>query len=81
MKFTTALAVLLSVSITAFAVPVGFTARDVWSPQITYPTAGAIWKVGQTYRVQWYLDLEPPIITNPTGTIYLAKGGLLDLGA
>lgn len=81
MKFTTTLAALLFSATTIFAAPVQLTARDVWVPKITSPTAGDEWYVGQTYDVEWALDQEPAEVTNPVGTVYLAKDGILDIGA
>ena len=78
MKFTTALAALLSASTAVFAAPASFTARDIWVPKITYPTAGVVWTVGQTYKVEWSLDQVPSNISNPLGCVYLSKGGLMD---
>ncbi|KAK0221761.1 hypothetical protein IW262DRAFT_1482009 [Armillaria fumosa] len=47
--------------------------RDVISPPITSPTAGAIWTVGQTITVTWNTTVIPPAsqVTNPIGKIVL----------
>lgn len=29
--------------------------RDVFDPPITYPTAGTVWRVGETHNVTWYV--------------------------
>ncbi|SJL07596.1 uncharacterized protein ARMOST_10946 [Armillaria ostoyae] len=47
--------------------------RDVISPPITSPTAGAVWTVGQTITVTWNTTVIPPAsqVTNPIGKIIL----------
>ncbi|KAK0188062.1 hypothetical protein F5146DRAFT_740583 [Armillaria mellea] len=47
--------------------------RDVISPPITSPTAGAVWTVGQTVTVTWNTTVIPPAsqVTNPIGKIVL----------
>ncbi|KAK0487538.1 hypothetical protein IW261DRAFT_1290716, partial [Armillaria novae-zelandiae] len=47
--------------------------RDVISPPITSPTAGAVWTVGQTITVTWNTTVIPPAsqVTNPIGKIVL----------
>ncbi|KAK0504097.1 hypothetical protein EDD18DRAFT_1132043 [Armillaria luteobubalina] len=47
--------------------------RDVISPPITSPTAGAVWTVGQTVMVTWNTTVIPPAsqVTNPIGKIVL----------
>ena len=82
MKFTTALAaLLLSVPASILAAPVNLAARDVWVPKILYPTAKAVWHTGEPHHVRWAVDQEPAEVTNPIGTVYLSKDGLMDLGA
>jgi len=83
MKFTTTAlaALLLSASTTILAAPVKLTTRDVWVPQILYPTAGTVWNVGETYDVKWALDSKPASVTNPIGKVYLSNNGLLNIGA
>lgn len=82
MKFMTSVAaLLLSASTTILAAPVDFATRDVWVPKILSPTAATIWHVGETYDVTWALDQKPASVTNPVGTVYLAKAGRLDIGA
>lgn len=36
----------------AHAVPI---MRDVYVPHVTYPSTGAVWHPGQTYKVIWYV--------------------------
>ncbi|KAL0953235.1 hypothetical protein HGRIS_004488 [Hohenbuehelia grisea] len=49
---------------------------DVYAPPITYPSAGAVWVVGETYQVTWDASTPPRQITNPHGTLILRKGDL-----
>ena len=81
MKFMTAFAALLSVSTSILAAPVDLTARDVWVPQIISPDAMAEWHIGETYQVTWSLEQKPVNVTNPVGTVYLAKDGRLNISA
>jgi len=82
MKFMTTLAaLLLSASTITLAAPVDLAARDVWVPKILYPTNEVVWHVGESHNVEWALDDEPASVTNPTGTVFLSKDGLLDIGA
>ncbi|KII92867.1 hypothetical protein PLICRDRAFT_104298 [Plicaturopsis crispa FD-325 SS-3] len=49
-------------------------ARDVYTPPVTYPTAGTTWAVGETHNVTWDTTNPPKQITNGEGQIYLRKG-------
>lgn len=56
MKFTTFTTLIYPLlisfmSLAVFAAPL--VPRDVYVPPITYPTAGVIWIVGETYEVKW----------------------------
>ncbi|KAF9783353.1 hypothetical protein BJ322DRAFT_982791, partial [Thelephora terrestris] len=61
------------------AAPVQLDTRDVWVPKILDPTATTVWQVGGTFIVEWALDQEPASVTNPVGTVYLSKAGILDI--
>ncbi|RPD62497.1 hypothetical protein L226DRAFT_544218 [Lentinus tigrinus ALCF2SS1-7] len=71
--FTLALSLLAVVSALPLAV------RDVFVPPVTSPKTGDIWAVGSKQNVTWDISDAPAQITNPNGTIVLAKGGRLDL--
>ncbi|KAF7798830.1 hypothetical protein EIP86_010056 [Pleurotus ostreatoroseus] len=64
--------------ISAFVGLVAGRALDVWSPPITSPTAQSVWPVGSTQNVTWDISGKPAQVTNPNGTIYLAKNGVVD---
>ncbi|CAK5267960.1 unnamed protein product [Mycena citricolor] len=74
MKFTTAVAglasVMLSIGSTAALPP---NALDVYSPHMTYPTAGAVWTVGEKQNVTWDTSNAPKQITDSKGHIMLRK--------
>lgn len=59
MKFTTLLSALALGAFSQLAsaapapAPAAHRARDIWSPQMTYPTAETVWQFGQTYTVTW----------------------------
>ncbi|KAI0647964.1 hypothetical protein C8Q79DRAFT_925001 [Trametes meyenii] len=52
--------------------------RDVFLPPVTYPHTGTEWKVGQLHNVTWDTSNAPANITNKSGRVVLAKGGVLD---
>ncbi|KZP20300.1 hypothetical protein FIBSPDRAFT_861820 [Athelia psychrophila] len=56
------------------AAPMSLDQRDVWSPPITYPHTGTVWKVGAKYNVTWDTSNAPKQITNKIGSIYLRDG-------
>jgi hypothetical protein len=80
MKFTNTLAALIISASAILAAPVQLATRDVWVPKILDPTATTVWQVGGTFLVEWSLDQEPASVTNPVGTVYLSKAGILDIG-
>ncbi|EAU85842.2 hypothetical protein CC1G_05059 [Coprinopsis cinerea okayama7 len=45
--------------------------RDVYSPRITHPTSGSVWKAGRNATVTWDLSDMPRNVTNPYGTLIL----------
>ncbi|KAK1224202.1 hypothetical protein PQX77_012902 [Marasmius sp. AFHP31] len=49
-------------------------ARDVWSPRITSPTAGAKWVAGSTVTVTWDTSDAPELISNGAA-VRLNKAG------
>jgi len=49
-KALASLTLLYALSGAAAAPP---TVQDVWSPRITYPTAGAVWRAEQKYTITW----------------------------
>jgi len=51
--------------------------RDVFVPPVTYPSAGVIWKAGDSHDVTWDISNPPKQITNKKGKIVLAKGAYL----
>ncbi|KAF7299606.1 hypothetical protein HMN09_00966000 [Mycena chlorophos] len=54
--------------------------RDVFSPPVTYPHKGTVWKVGKRYTVTWDMAGAPEHITNNIGMIVLVKDGrMVDL--
>ncbi|PCH40174.1 hypothetical protein WOLCODRAFT_136705 [Wolfiporia cocos MD-104 SS10] len=71
-SFTTIFFALLSLFALVGALPVNLV-RDVYVPPITYPTAGVVWVPGQSYNVTWNTTDAPSQITNPNGTVVLAK--------
>jgi len=66
---TFTLLLLLFLSSFLYALPLA--PRDVVSPPITSPTAGAIWNVGQTQTVTWNTAGLPVNQTNPVGMLVL----------
>ncbi|KAI0335382.1 hypothetical protein GY45DRAFT_1333789 [Cubamyces sp. BRFM 1775] len=69
---------LLSLILTFFAItptlakPLYLLDRDSVSPPITYPTAGAVWKVGETQTITWDVAaLNGAQPSNPQGKILL----------
>jgi hypothetical protein len=80
MKFTNTLAALIISASAILAAPVQLDTRDVWVPKILDPTATTVWQVGGPFIVEWALDQEPASVTNPVGTVYLSKAGILDIG-
>ncbi|KAH0832068.1 hypothetical protein J3R83DRAFT_12976 [Lanmaoa asiatica] len=52
---------------------------DVWAPQITDPRSDTVWYIGTFATVSWDVSNPPSSITNPQGTIYLVKDGVIDL--
>ena len=56
MKFATSLiAVLVTAASFVAAAPATLEERDVWTPKMTYPRAGTVWKSGQRHNVTWYV--------------------------
>ena len=51
------------------AVPAG--KRDVWDPEMTFPTFDAVLEIGKTYTVTWSLVDKPAEVTDPIGRILL----------
>lgn len=51
--FMTFVFTLFSLFLVTFGAPV--SQRDVFVPPLLTPTAGAIWKVGSTNEVTWYV--------------------------
>jgi len=45
--------------------------RDVWTPRILEPEAGAVWKVGEEVNVTWSTANPPKQITNENGLVAL----------
>ncbi|KAK7677722.1 hypothetical protein QCA50_019274 [Cerrena zonata] len=81
MKFTPAALFVLFVTLLSTlvsALPI-LESRDVFVPPITSPDALTIWSVGSKQNVTWDTSNPPAQITNGNGTIYLAKGGLIQL--
>ncbi|KAJ3553372.1 hypothetical protein NM688_g3645 [Phlebia brevispora] len=65
--------------LSAFVGLASAAALDVWIPQITQPKACFVWTVGSVQIVIWDTSAQPAEVTNPIGTIFLAKNGILDL--
>ncbi|KAF7967346.1 hypothetical protein HWV62_34683 [Athelia sp. TMB] len=40
--------------------PLNLDTRDVYTPPVTYPKSGTVWKVGSKYNVTWYDHYSPP---------------------
>ncbi|KAG6334316.1 hypothetical protein ID866_4770 [Astraeus odoratus] len=59
------------VSFVSCVLAVPIPVRDVVSPPITSPTAGAVWHVGETQTVTWSTANLPVNITNPNGMLVL----------
>ncbi|GJE96373.1 hypothetical protein PsYK624_125680 [Phanerochaete sordida] len=77
MKFTTALAALALSAATTLVNAAPFkTARDIWDPKVTFPTAGSVLVSGQTYTVTWDTSDQPAHITNTNGIITLNFGNV-----
>ncbi|KAL0961382.1 hypothetical protein HGRIS_006336 [Hohenbuehelia grisea] len=57
------------------------TARPmtVYSPPVTYPHSGTVWKVGSIQNVMWNTSSPPTQITNRRGKVYLAERGILNI--
>lgn len=45
--------------------------RDVWDPEMTFPTFDAVLVIGETYTVTWSLADKPAEVTNPIGRVLL----------
>ncbi|GJE96876.1 hypothetical protein PsYK624_130840 [Phanerochaete sordida] len=74
MKFTAALATLAVGALSQLA-PAAHEARDVWTPQMTYPASGTVWESGKTYTVRWETKDAPVNITGAdSGFITLRSG-------
>ena len=54
MKFNTftTLATVFVAAVSAFPTN-NFERRDVYTPPVTYPTAGTVWTVGEIHNVTW----------------------------
>ncbi|EKM51772.1 uncharacterized protein PHACADRAFT_101536 [Phanerochaete carnosa HHB-10118-sp] len=75
-SFMTPLIVFLCTLLTVVsAVPL--VKRDVFVPPVTFPSSGDVLRIGQKYMVTWNASNPPAELTNPTGMIILAKGGML----
>ncbi|KII86653.1 hypothetical protein PLICRDRAFT_43293 [Plicaturopsis crispa FD-325 SS-3] len=72
-SFTTLCLTFLALLAMAFAAPVQLGARDVFVPPVTYPHTGTVWKAGARHNVTWDTSNPPKQITNPNGTVVLAK--------
>ncbi|KAI0034498.1 hypothetical protein K488DRAFT_83904 [Vararia minispora EC-137] len=84
MKFTTTTACLVwvaalsAVCATPFSAPDAdaltlLAARDVWSPKVTTPHHGTVWRAGGTYAVEWSTANPPDHVSN-RASIALRKG-------
>ncbi|KAI0258947.1 hypothetical protein BC834DRAFT_667990 [Gloeopeniophorella convolvens] len=76
MQFTTTatyLFTILAVALMSAAKPIQLVARDVYTPPVTYPHAGTVWKVGNYHNVTWDNSDPPQRVTNPIGQIILRK--------
>ncbi|KZP20302.1 hypothetical protein FIBSPDRAFT_861826 [Athelia psychrophila] len=79
MQFTTTslfalfFALFSALSLTS-AAPLSLDTRDVWSPPVTYPHTGTVWKIGAKHNVTWDTSNAPKQITNKIGSIYLRDG-------
>ncbi|KAH8114412.1 hypothetical protein DFH11DRAFT_1688937 [Phellopilus nigrolimitatus] len=71
--FCTLFAALAALFSLASALPLEPERRDVWVPQVTYPHADIVWKIGYRHNVSWDLSSQPAQITNPIGQILLRK--------
>lgn len=79
MLFAKTLVALLFSASTVLATPVPLAKRDVWVPSILDPNSTTEWHAGGTYNVTWALDKKPVNVSNPLGTIYLSKGGVINI--
>jgi hypothetical protein len=52
--FTTIVAFIFSLLTLVAAAPL-LVVRDVWVPPVITPTAGIVWKAGETYEVTWFV--------------------------
>ncbi|KAJ3567738.1 hypothetical protein NP233_g6172 [Leucocoprinus birnbaumii] len=66
-SFMTVIFTLFALFLVAFGAPV--SPRDVFVPPLTFPTAGAVLKVGHTYEITWDTTAAPRQITNPLGRL------------
>ena len=54
MKFATSItAILATAASLVAAAPTIVEERDVWTPKLTYPHNGTVWKSGQRHNVTW----------------------------
>ncbi|KAJ7069657.1 hypothetical protein C8F01DRAFT_976442 [Mycena amicta] len=51
--------------------------RDVFSPPVTYPRSGTVWRVGERHNVTWSMANAPKQITNNIGMIVLVKDHIM----
>ncbi|KAF7966748.1 hypothetical protein HWV62_37229 [Athelia sp. TMB] len=65
---------LLSALSLASAAPLSLDSRDVYTPPVTYPHSGTVWKVGERHNVTWNTSNPPQQITNKIGQILLRNG-------
>jgi len=74
MTTLTNILVFFTVALMSFVGAAPLAVRDVYVPPITYPHAGAVWKIGSSHNVTWDNSNPPQEITNPDGVIVLRKG-------
>ncbi|KAH8104744.1 hypothetical protein BXZ70DRAFT_922212 [Cristinia sonorae] len=79
MNFIMNLVFFFLATLSTFSTALPLQRRDVFVPHILYPREGTVWFVGQTHNVTWDTSDAPTQITNPRGTIILARNGRLDL--
>ncbi|KAF7298884.1 hypothetical protein MIND_00836400 [Mycena indigotica] len=70
---TVFLTLLITVSTAAPALP----QRDVFSPPVTYPRSGTVWRVGERHNVTWDMSDAPAHITNDVGRVVLVKSHVM----
>lgn len=73
MSFAKLFILLSTVVGVSVATPATRSVQDVYVPQVTYPTEGVQWVIGDYYNVTWDTSNPPAQITNSQGLIVLAK--------